>query len=302
MTTSNAQRPTSKGNGSVRIATLCLAILIASGPGAQSPPAFDVASVKRFATEPERGPGGSISILPGGRFSAPAATLRGLIAAAYGLLNFQIVDSARLLWDERFELEGRTSPDVTVAEARAMLRTLLAERFGLVVHAETRELPVYTMTLANDRKPGPQLRPSGPECALPKGPPGVPPPPPPPEGPPTIGRPRPITAITPSRCPLIAFRTTSGSHWSLREITMAGLAQRLIEPLGRPVLDRTGLAGAFDVDLTFQPDNPTVDALAAPNAPSLMAALREQLGLRLESIRAPLEVLVIDRLQPPTQN
>jgi uncharacterized protein (TIGR03435 family) len=228
--------------------------------------------------------------------------LRGLIAAAYGLLNIQIVDSARLLWDERFELEGRTSPDVTVAEARAMLRTLLAERFGLVVHAETRELPVYAMTLANDRKPGPQLRPSGPECALPKGPPGVPPPPPPPEGPPTIGRPLPITAIIPSRCPLIAFRTTSGSHWSLREITMAGLSQRLIEPLGRPVLDRTGLAGAFDVDLTFQPDNPTVDAPAAPNAPSLMAALREQLGLRMESIRAPIEVLIIDRVRPPTQN
>ena len=96
------------------------------------PTAFDVVSVKRFATEPERGPGGSISILPGGRFSAPAATLRGLIAAAYGLLNIQVVDSARMLGNERFELEGRTSPDVTVAEARAMLRTVLTERFGLV--------------------------------------------------------------------------------------------------------------------------------------------------------------------------
>lgn len=106
------------------------------------PPAFDVASVKRFAQEPEQGPGGSISILPGGRFSAPAASLRGLIAAAYGLLNIQIVDTGRLLGNERFELEGRTKPDVSVAEARAMLRTLLAERFGLVAHAETRELPV----------------------------------------------------------------------------------------------------------------------------------------------------------------
>ena len=83
---------------------------------------------------------------------------------------------------------------------------------------------------------------------------------------------------------------------------MAGLAQRLIEPLGRPVLDRTGLAGAFDVDLTFLADNPTVDASNAQNAPSLMAALREQLGLRLESIRAPIEVVIIDRVQPPTEN
>ena len=184
-----------------------------------------------------------------------------------------------------------------------MLRTVLTERFGLVARRETRDLPVYAMTLARaDRTPGPQLRPSGAECALPNGPPGVPPPPPPPAGPPTIGRPLLLTATIPSRCPLIAFSTTSGSHWSLREITMAGFAQRLIEPLGRPVLDRTGLAGAFDVDLTFLADNPAVDASNAPTAPSLMAALREQLGLRLESTRSQVEVLVIDQIRAPTAN
>ena len=300
----NCQLPSTKWNGrSNCVAIVGLVALVASSAGAQSPPAFDVVSVKRFAAEPESAPGGSISILPGGRFSAPAATLRGLIAAAYGLLNIQVVDSQNLLGNERFEVEARTSPDVSVTTARAMLRRLLAERFGLAAHAETRQLPVYTMTLAGtDRRPGPQLRPSGPECALPKGPPGVPPPPPPPAGPPTLGRPLPITAIITSRCPLIAFRTTSGSHWSLREITMAGFAQRLIEPLGRPVLDQTGLTGAFDVDLTFLPDNPAVDAANAPNVPSLTSALREQLGLRLESTRAPVEVLVIDRIQPPTSN
>ena len=287
-----------------RVAVFGMLFVIASlaDAVAQRPAAFDVASVKRFAREPEQGPGGSISILPGGRFSAPAATLRGLIAAAYGLLNIQVVDSARLLWDERFELEGRTSPDVTVAEVRAMLRTLLAERFGLVAHAETRELPVYVMTLTKARTPGPQLRAAGPECALPRGPQGVPPPPPPPAGPPAIGRPLPITATIPSRCLLIAFNTTSGRHWSLREITMAGLAQRLIEPLGRPVLDHTGLSGAFDVDLTYTSDNPTVDASNAPNAPSLVTALREQLGLRLESTRAPVRVLVIDGVRQPAEN
>jgi len=76
----------------------------------------------------------------------------------------------------------------------------------------------------------------------------------------------------------------------------------LTSTLGRPVLDRTGLDGSFDVDVTFTPDNPTVDSTDAPNAPSLMTAIREQLGLRLESTRAPVDVLVVDRVQPPTQN
>ena len=83
---------------------------------------------------------------------------------------------------------------------------------------------------------------------------------------------------------------------------MAGFAQRLIEPLGRPVIDQTGLTGAFDVDLTFLPDNPAIDPSNALNLPSLTSALREQLGLRLESARAPIEVLVIDRIQPPADN
>ena len=106
----------------------------------------------------------AISVLPGGRFSAPGATLRGLITTAYGLLDLQVVDSRRLLGSDRYQIEGRTNPEVSLAEARAMLRTLLAGRFGLVTHRETRELPVYVMTV--DRKPVSQLRPSGPERAM----------------------------------------------------------------------------------------------------------------------------------------
>jgi uncharacterized protein (TIGR03435 family) len=240
-----------------------------------------------------------------GRLRIINTPLRFILHYAFAVRDHQLIGAPGWADSVGFDITATypADPPRTEDDGRAMLRTLLADRFRLVAHAETRELPVYAMVLAgSDRRLGPQLHPSGPECALPKGPPGVPPPPPPPAGPATIGRPLPITAIITSRCPLIAFRTTSGSHWSLREITMAGLAQRLIEPLGRPVLDRTGLAGAFDVDLTFTPDNAVVDASTAPNAPSLMAALREQLGLRLESIRAPIEVLVIDRVQPPTQN
>jgi uncharacterized protein (TIGR03435 family) len=235
-------------------------------------PAFDVTSIRRFRPDPNSRPSDAIRVMPGGRLIAPSATVRGLIAAAYAVLDIQIIDGGRINGDDRFEIDARTRPDVAMDEARGMLRALLAERFGLITRRETRELAVYAMMLAGDR-PGSQLRPSGPECALPKGPPGIPAPPPPPAS----QEPAPLLVLnsTPSRCALIAFNSTLGGHWSLREITMERLAQRLTAALGRPVFDRSGLNGPFDVDLTFTPDNPT---------------------------RAPVDVLVVDRVQPPTQN
>ena len=283
------------------IGTLFFGLAFCGVATTQRAPTFDVVSVKVYKPEPGRGPSGAISILPGGQFRAPSANLRGLIAAAYGLLDIQIVDSRQLLGMTRFEIEGRTTPDVSAADGRAMLRSLLEDRFGLVAHRETRDLPVYVMTMArDDRKPGPQLNPSGPECALPKGPNGVPPPPPPPAGP-RIGR---VLALngSASRCGSLFFNSTAGGHWSLRETTLARVADVLVEQLGRPVLDRTALAGNFDVDFTYTPDNPVVEVSTPSNAPSLTTALREQLGLRLESTRAPVEVFVIDRVQAPTEN
>ena len=266
--------------------------------GAQRPPAFDVVSVKRYQPDASGRVDDAISIFPGGRLSAPGATLQGLITTAYGLLDIQVVDSGRMLGSERYQVDGRTNPDVSMADARAMLRTLLTERFALVTHRETRELPVYVMTI--DRKPGPQLRPSGPECAMPKGPGGAPPPPPPPGGP-SVGRVLSLNGYA-SRCGSLFFNSTNGGHWSLREMTIARFTERLVGFVGRPVLDRTGLTGTFDIDVTYTPDNPVVDTSNAPNAPSLITALREQLGLRLESMRAPVEVLVIDRVEQPTEN
>jgi uncharacterized protein (TIGR03435 family) len=286
----------------MRAAGICVLLAIVGSAVFTQSPVFDVVSVKHFKADAGRPVRGDISVLPGGRFSAPSATLRGLITAAYGLLDIQLVDPDRLLSDNRFEIDGRTRADVTIDDARAMVRALLAERFGLVAHRETRELPVYVLTMAReDRRPGPQLVPSGSECALPKGPNGLPPPPPPPAGGPLVGR---VLALngSASRCGSLFFNSTNGGHWSLRETTLPRVAERLIEHLGRPVIDRTGLNGNFDVDLTYTPDNPVVDASNAPNAPSLMTALREQLGLKLESSRAPVDVLVIDRAQQPTEN
>lgn len=150
------------------VAPICLLFVIASLAQliAQRPPAFDVVSVKRYQPDARGRVDDAISIFPGGRLSAPGATLQGLITTAYGLLDIQVVDSGRMLGFARYQIEGRTNPDVTLAEARAMLRTLLTERFALITHRETREMPVYVMTL--DRKPGAQLRPQAANVLCPR--------------------------------------------------------------------------------------------------------------------------------------
>jgi uncharacterized protein (TIGR03435 family) len=285
---------------------VCTAVACAAAAAAQSmrtdvgSAAFDVASVKRYQPAAERQQTDSISIMPSGRFTAPSATLRGLIAAAYGIFDIQIIDNNRLPANDRFEIEATTKADVTADQARAMLRTLLAERFRLSAHAEIRELPVYTLTVAReDSRLGEQLRPSGPGCAPVKGPAGLPPPPPRPPTEPVAGV---LTLGGPLPCGGLRYSSSSGEHLSLRGLTMTRFAETLIRALERPVLDRTALEGAFDVDITYTPDTQVVAGAGLANAPSLPTAVREQLGLRLESTRARVEILVIDAVLPPTEN
>ena len=239
-------------------------------------------------------------MMPGGRFLAPAVTVRGLIAAGYGLQDLQIVDTRRWVANDRFGIEARTAPGVTVPEVRTRIRTLLAQRFGFVAHAETRELPVYIMRLASeDRKLGPQLRPSGPECRDLTVPRNVPAPPPPPPPPPLQGQPL-LLGGPPARCLTLFVTMATSSHMTMRELTLETFARRLTERLGRLVLDRTGLEGSFDIDLTYVAESQALSNTG--DTPVLVTAVREQLGLRLESTRAPVDVLVVDRVEPPTEN
>ena len=284
----------------MRLPVLSFLLAAVTVAGAQSPVSrsFDVASVRMNRSGQ---PFGMLPVLqPGGSVRAINVVLLDLIRAAYGVEENQIV-SATPVPDVFFDIEARTAPATTAAEAVVMLRTLLADRFGFSAHPETRQLPVYTLLRASRSALGPALKPAGKECAPIKFPGGdgdVPPPPPPPPG--AAGTSISARSTPPRRCPTAFFP----GGISARAIDMPAFASALALFVHRPVLDRTELAGEFDLDMYYAPDFALGPDTAPPTstAPSLVTALREQLGLRLEAGRAPVEVLVIDRLQLPTDN
>jgi uncharacterized protein (TIGR03435 family) len=279
------------------------------GANASADAAFELASIKRTQPGSMRWtamgvPPGQAAVRPGGRFAAPMVTLRDLVRVAYDVTDLQVAGGPAWAQGDRFEIEALTRDDVTADEARRMLRRLLADRFKLAVHDETRELPVSILAKArDDGRLGPRLRPTPPECAPVTPPPflaALPPPPPPPPG----GPARTLTlGVAPYRCLTMVLT----GHLSMRGVTMSQFASRLGALLERIVVDRTELAGDFDLDLTYAPDPGTPPlmvngAVVTIDAPTLPSALREQLGLKIDGARAPTRVVVIDRAEAPTEN
>jgi uncharacterized protein (TIGR03435 family) len=269
------------------IAICGVVVLAGLGGGADAQVAsqrFDVASIRRNVTGAQQGSGLSAP-QPGGRYVAIGVTLRRLAGDAYDL---DVLGGPVWADSERFDVNAKAEGEPTPAQVRAMLRPLLADRFKLAVHTEAREMPVYTLAVARtDRKPGEKLRQSDPKCAAEAqkyfpGTPGFPP-------------------------PCGDFRM-GGNTLLARAMTMDGLAHLLSGSVGRPVLNRTGLDGAFDIELEWSSDvgllRARPDSAGAgdlrPDGVTLFTALQEQLGLRLEAARAPVDVLVIDSAEPPT--
>jgi len=266
-----------------------LAIVVCAS--AQTPrPSFEAASVKVNRA------GGPLTRIasPTGRFSAVNVTLRMLIRNAYQLQDFRMIGGPGWMDTDRFDVEATAGASVPFDQIRAMTRTLLEDRFRLKTHTETRELPIYVLSVARrDAKLGDQIKPSGAAC-LPMTPPaGAPPPPPPPPGPAPNGAPQ---------CPsMLAPGNISG-----RKITIARLATTLALFLNRAIVDKTNLSGVYDLDLRWLPDQaPPIDVRNAPTdatAPPLFTAMQDQLGLKLEPSRGPVEVLVIDGAEKPTED
>ena len=258
---------------------------------------FDVASI-RVNRDPSGRPTFVRPVLqPGGRVVMINQTLHDVILTAYGVSANELVGGPDWVRSTAFDVEARGASDISAETARAMLRALLADRFSLAVHREQRVLPIYVLTMAaRDRQPGPQLRPAGAQCAAVTRPKGMPPGPPPSKVP---AQPVPLgVAGTPPRCPSMF----TGGHFSGRAVSMDVLAGELADVTGRPVVNRTGLGGEFDLDLSYTAELTAQPASDAASAPGLTTALQEQLGLRLEAGRGPVEVLVIDRAVMPSEN
>jgi uncharacterized protein (TIGR03435 family) len=290
------------------VMTLCVAA--GSSQSTSQLPQFEVATIK-----PNKSGDGRVmmQIQPGGRLNATNVTLKLLIRNAYQLQDFQIVGGPSWLADEHFDIVAKAESgdglgDPFQSERRGepsrgqlMMRQLLAERFKLVVHNEDREMSIFALVLnRSDGKLGPQIKVSEVDCAAmmgrgrgrgPAGPPPLPQP----------GQPMPC-----------GIRIAPG-NMAVGGSTLAQFANSIGMFVGRIVVDKTGLTGNYDFNLTWTPDNlpprppgapePLLNGQPLdPNGPSIFTAVQEQLGLKLDSQKGPVSVLIIDRAEHPTEN
>ncbi len=247
---------------------------------------FEVASIKRVPPGDTRQPGIQ-PLQPGGLFRAVGLTLREFVRMAYGdptaLLVSQIVGGPPWADSERFEIVAKV-PDASslpdpVPQLGAMLRALLAERFRLTTHMDTRQLPVFDLVWATPlRQRGPRLRLTTEPCV-------------------------PITATRSAAdaTRLCGVKRIGPGVLSGTGMTMTFLAGILSQrpEIDRVVRDRTDLSGTFDVDLEYGTFSTSAETAGGV---SLFAAMQEQLGLKLESTRGPVSVVVIDRAERPTED
>jgi uncharacterized protein (TIGR03435 family) len=236
---------------------------------------FEVASVKPNKS----GATNSSTSGRAGGFTASNVTARQLIIYAYRLRQFQLAGGPGWINADRFDIQARP-PETAKPDNPAMTRALLRDRFKLVAHSETRHEQIYALVPARaDGRLGPQIKASTVDCAQ--------------QAQPGAASP---CGINSSVNDTVGRMTGTGQSM-----------EQLVNALGsfglnRMVLDRSGLKGGFDFELRWTPDTVRGPAGAgqANDAPSIFAALQEQLGLRLESQRGPVEFLVVDSIEQPT--
>jgi uncharacterized protein (TIGR03435 family) len=243
----------------------------AAALGAQNPapPGFEAVSIKRHSgngpSRSEPTPDGHVAI------NVPVFFL---IAQAYPVRRSdEIVGAPDWFYDEPYDVMARFAGPPTAEQRQASWRSLLIERFKLQAHMETREQDTFNLVPARAGRVSPNLKPSTVDCTAADAVAGC-----------TGGLTR-------------GALTTQG-------MSMAELA-RAIQPMtGRAVFDRTGLTGLYAFSLKFSPTRPGValDPDARTELPDIFAALQDQLGLKLERARGPVDVLVIGHIEPPTEN
>ena len=279
----------SKLAAAIALATFCYLW----GQSAPAPLSFDVASVKPAAPDAR---GTSIQLQPRAGLRVTNAPLRFLVTYAYDIRDFQLSGGPGWMATEHYDIMAKSEPVAGTADVpedprkmsdqqlktvdqqmRERMRSLLAERFQLVIHHESREAPIYVLLVA---KGGPKLEEAQPATTGPRGMrmfPGY---------------------LTGMSAPLQMLTTTLSAQ------------------LGRPVLDKTDLKGNYNFKLQWTPDAPADRPLPLPpvppgvelppppdpNGPTLFTAIQEQLGLRLESQKGPIDMIVIDRIEKASEN
>jgi uncharacterized protein (TIGR03435 family) len=262
---------------------------------AEPKPKFEVASVRENTSSSTEV---SIGVEPGGRFGAFNIPLVTLMRSAYRLQDSQLVGAPDWTETSRYDISARAEGDLPPSSPigppstrMLMLQSLLEERFKLKVHREVREQPIYALvTVRSNAKFGPQLTRSDVDCQV-----------------------KATTPEKPSEWPRCGTSMGFGEIKG-RARPMTLLASMLAQVVQRPVVDRTGLAGGYDFDLRWTPDQLPARAPGTPidqpfrmngveidpNGPSIFTAIQEQLGLKLESTRGPVDVLVVDHIERPT--
>jgi uncharacterized protein (TIGR03435 family) len=264
----------------------------------QSDPEFEVASIKPAAplegamAAMRNGPmadnifcnGGPGTPDPG-RFTCSGATLKQLLIRSSKLKAYQIQGPAWIA-TERYDIQAKVPPGTDAEGLRLMLRRLITERFQIQSHPESRTQQAYSLTVA---KNGPKLKPPQPK----------------------ITDPAELMAANNARMAGMMARRQAGERgptrsMGLRSGTVTRFAELLSQHLNALVIDETVLDGEYSFDLTWSPDEAAprpADSDNAPTGPTIFAAIQEQLGLKLESVKKPIDVLIVDRAEKtPIEN
>ena len=296
----------SRRRTSTLLTAACLLVVAQSGAAQSTAPkpldaapstVFEAASIKPQAPSSDGSIRTMVQFPPNGRLTAAGATVKTLICVAYGLSDFQVLGGPNWIEEDRYDvlatpgsaleeqLQKMKSDDNTQAK-RQMLQALLADRFKLILHHDTKELPIYGLVVA---KSGSKLQETKPDDANPDAANA-------PAHPTNKGRMR--------------MSIDSGSiEITATGMAMDGLARQLASQLHSTVQNNTGLKGIYDFTLRFTPDDAPMDASGGANASladnggtSIFAAVQDQLGLKLESKKGPVEIVVVDHVDKPSDN
>jgi uncharacterized protein (TIGR03435 family) len=280
----------------LRLAGIAAMTVIAMGHAQSLPsvrPAFDVASIKP-APPDERTWGYRFE--PGGRMVVSHFRLADLMLIGWHILPFQVVGGPAWAYSETYDIEAKAAGNPDSDQSRVMLQSLLADRFHLVLRCEVRELPMYALVTAKKgaRPAAGLVRAQEGDCTPSQ---DVPPPP--------------LEAGKPPYCRVTEQLRRQGNgapSMQLRGygVTLSMLARHLASIVNQQVENDTGIANNYDISMDYAPYNENDNELLTPKPdtgiPSLFTALQEQLGLKLEARKGPVEVFVIDHSEKPSAN